>query len=332
MLPNVTASTGGMYTCIVSNNAGNDSASTFLFVDPYFVSHPSSHQVSIGATVLLICDALSFPNPEYLWQHSGGGSINSGSRTLNISNVQYGDEGEYFCNASTLGTTIQSRSGLLTGDVEKGVSRTIITVTLCLMYIVSPLANLANTSINITYTQGDMAILECTSLGGPNNAYQWQINGSIVNGETTGTLMLPNVTSSTGGMYTCIISNIAGNDSASTFVFVDLYFVSHPSSHRVSIGATVLLICDALSFPNPEFQWQRVGGELFRHNLVTNERNLTISSVEYGDEGEYVCRASTRGRFLESQIAIVTGNYFFALHVSSVLDATFSSYSGPSLI
>jgi hypothetical protein len=108
--------------------------------------------------------------------------------------------------------------------------------------------------INVTYSQGYTATFQCTSSGGPDNTYQWQTDGNILNGETSGTLTLPNITTSTGGMYTCIVSNIAGNDSASTFVFVDPYFVSQPNSHH---GTTVVLICDALSFPDPQYLWQR---------------------------------------------------------------------------
>ena len=130
---------------------------------------------------------------------------------------------------------------------------------------VSPSANLTS---NVTHSHGDMALLECTSLGGPGNTYQWQVNGSLLNGETSGTLTLHNVTASKGGMCICVVSNLAGSASASTFLFVTPYFVNHPLSYQAAVGSTALLICDAVSFPNPEYHWQRADGRAIRSGTI----------------------------------------------------------------
>ena len=145
-------------------------------------------------------------------------------------------------------------------------------------------------------------------MGGPGNLYQWQADGANISGETSEILMLPNVTATTGGMYTCVVTNIAGSNNASTFVFIFPYFINHPHSDQVSVGSAVILICDAVSFPSPDYLWQRADGGNISSDTVTNERNLSISSVEYGDEGGYFCNASVGEDSIQSQIAIVTGN------------------------
>ena len=172
----------------------------------------------------------------------------------------------------------------------------------------APEANLTEESRNRTYKEGATATLVCTSTGGPNNIYRWLKNGENLHGQDSDTLTLSNVTASTGGIYTCMVSNIAGGSNASTFVFIFPYFIDHPRSHEVSVGSSVLLICDAVSFPSPDYLWQRSDGENISNDIAINEKNLSISSVEYGDEGGYFCNASAGEGSVQSQIAIVTGN------------------------
>jgi hypothetical protein len=185
-----------------------------------------------------------------------------------------------------------------------------------LILAVSPQANLTEPSINNTYYQGSTATLVCTSLGGPNNTYQWWAKETDIIGETAETLTLPNVTASTGGMYTCIVSNTAGNHSASTFVFIHPYFEVDPSDQQTSVGSCVVLVCDAVAFPSPEYLWQRLDGESISSNTVT-ERNLSITSVQYGDEGEYFCNASVRGITIQSRNGLITGNGILIVSLST---------------
>ena len=163
-------------------------------------------------------------------------------------------------------------------------------------------------SINSTYHVRANATLVCTSSGGPNNTYQWLENGENLPGQNSDTLTLSNVTASTGGVYTCMVSNMAGSNNASTFIFIFPYFINHPHSDEVSVGSAVLLICDAASFPSPDYLWQRTDGGNISTDIMVNQRNLNISSVEYGDEGGYFCTVSAREDSVASNIAIVTGN------------------------
>ncbi len=131
--------------------------------------------------------------------------------------------------------------------------------------------------------------------------------GTELVGEMSPILLLPNVTASTGGMYTCVVSNLAGNDNASTSVFAAPYFVSQPRDVLVSVGSSATLVCTAESFPNPDYQWQRRDGRPIRSGIVINGRNLTISSIQYGDEGEYYCNASANQQTIVSEVGIIIG-------------------------
>jgi hypothetical protein len=170
--------------------------------------------------------------------------------------------------------------------------------------LVPPVAML--TSINQTYSQGDTVMLECTSVVGLNHTYQWQVNGTNLANETLPILKLPKITADSGGEYTCVVTNPAGSHNMSTFLFVYPYFLSHPGDVQVSLGSTILLTCDAVGFPNPEYLWTRADGRTIRSD-VSDRRVLNIIDVLFGDGGEYYCHASGRGMSLQSQGSIISG-------------------------
>ena len=67
MLSNVNASSGGEYSCVVSNNAGDDFANTFVFISPYFTTQPENRGRLNGSKLTLLCVAEAFPAPQYQW-------------------------------------------------------------------------------------------------------------------------------------------------------------------------------------------------------------------------------------------------------------------------
>jgi hypothetical protein len=160
-------------------------------------------------------------------------------------------------------------------------------------------------SINQTYSQEDRAVLVCTSMGGPGNTYQWQANRTNLNNETLPILVVFNITAYSGGEYTCVVSNPAGSHSASTFLFVYPYFLSHPSDMQVSLGSALLLTCDAVGFPSPQYRWQRADGmQIMGDTLI--ERRVLNKTAGSGDGGEYFCIAFSRGMSIQSHNALIS--------------------------
>ena len=149
---------------------------------------------------------------------------------------------------------------------------------------------LTENSMNQTYKFGENATLECISSGGPGNTYQWQKDESDILNKNATILRLPDVTVSAGGLYSCIVSNAAGNHSASTFLFVFPYFLEQPVEVVLtSARSSFNISCLAMAFPQPEYQWERVEGREIRMDVITNMSVLTIYSLQFGDEGSYYC-------------------------------------------
>ena len=172
----------------------------------------------------------------------------------------------------------------------------------------SPEATLTQDSINQTYRLGENATLVCNSTGGPGNSYLWLKDGRDLNGENSSVLTLLDITVTTGGTYTCMVSNAAGNHSTSTLLFVFPYFLQQPLEVVLtSAESSVNITCVAVSFPDPEYQWEHEDGRVIREDILVNMSILTISRIQFGDEGNYYCNALSNGFINSSLNALVTG-------------------------
>ena len=164
----------------------------------------------------------------------------------------------------------------------------------------------------------------CTSVGGPDNTYQWQANDTDITGETMENLTLTNVDASTGGMYTCVVTNVAGSDFASIFLFITPYFITEPVNEETSDGSSVILECFAEAFPSPEYLWARTDGAPIRGELMINSANLNFDPVLFGDEGDYYCNVTSRDEVAHSLDATLTGE--FSAYVATVTVYTCAYY------
>lgn len=110
---------GGVYTCEVSNAAGTGNATTTVFVHLRFNIHPTDAFTERGMSQVLECEAESFPNPTYEWFRVDGDVRNDlvgiDTRVLIFNSVEFGDEGVYYCLATSSNFSIPSDTATLTG-------------------------------------------------------------------------------------------------------------------------------------------------------------------------------------------------------------------------
>ena len=153
---------------------------------------------------------------------------------------------------------------------------------------------------NVTFT--------CSALGGPDNMFQWQKEGENLPSESQSTLTLTNVNAMDGGVYTCVVTNSAGNDSSDITLNIAPYFIVQPNDTLTNNGDSLTLSCEAEGFPDPVYQWFRNDNEMVRSNLTgVNSNMLLFDSVLFGDEGDYYCTATSSGVSVNSTIATLTG-------------------------
>ena len=166
---------------------------------------------------------------------------------------------------------------------------------------VSPEMVIADVGGTVTFT--------CSAQGGPDNTYQWQNDGEDLMNETDANLIVSNISSMNGGNYTCVVSNAAGNDSATAVLYVEPIIVIQPTDILTRNGTVVSFTCAAESFPAPEYMWQKYIEESGSFDTVSNGPVLEFTPAVFGDEGSYRCVASLPGtsRNALSQFAVLTG-------------------------
>ena len=160
---------------------------------------------------------------------------------------------------------------------------------------------------NETFNDSDKVTLDCLTLGGPANTFQWSYNRAVIENETSVILTLPNVTAEDGGSYTCNVTNAAGSDTNSTYVFIRPMITLHPTSTNVVVGENVTFSCDATGFPEPSIRWLKEDGLLPSSAVGENTTTLTIDLVNFGDKGLYYCEATSNDLVVESDRATLSG-------------------------
>lgn len=165
------------------------------------------------------------------------------------------------------------------------------------------------------YIEQDNASFICSSNGGPENSFQWFKNDVAITTVTTDTtntniLNLFNVTAlSDGAMYTCVVNNSAGADNASVSLNIAPIIIEAPTNIYTEYGTTVSFMCQATAYPEPTYQWIRVGGALPVSAVGENSSILTISPIYFEDEGFYQCTATSNEIALVSTPAFLLSEF-----------------------
>ena len=191
------------------------------------------------------------------------------------------------------------------------------------------------TPVDQVFTRRENVTLTCISMGGPGNVYQWEKEGEVVANDSI--LILMDIDASSGGSYTCTVSNLAGNDTATTTLYVAPYFVTHPENVETSNSSEVNITCVAESFPDPEYMWMRDGNSnLVREGVVTADmpNSLGFRPVLFGDEGGYTCVASITISMVvhnESSVTVIlTGK--FSVYIQNITTVIQIIKGEPSLM
>ena len=155
----------------------------------------------------------------------------------------------------------------------------------------------------MVYDKGDDSVLACTHQGGPGNTVQWLRDGEVLENETNTTLTLTSV--SIGEIYTCFVSNLAGEGYADVTLNIAPVITAQPNNTYTFVNETVVLCCCADAYPAPDYTWVKVNGSLPVSAVSTDMKCLQIN-VTFGDKGEYVCMATSNNITATSHPTILT--------------------------
>ena len=133
-------------------------------------------------------------------------------------------------------------------------------------------------------TRRSNVTFNCSAMGGPEISFTWMKDEEIIGNEST--LSVSDIDASSGGNYTCTVSNAAGNDSDSITLYVQPYIVTPLEDVTLtSNGMVVNLTCSVDGFPTPSIVWIRNSTD----EILANDSMLIIPEIMFGQEGVYRC-------------------------------------------
>ncbi|XP_074968536.1 hemicentin-2 [Phalacrocorax aristotelis] len=287
-------SDAGLYTCIASSQAGVADRSFVLQIQvPPILESPESiekQMVAEGSDVTFTCEATGSPAPVVTWLKDGKPlaqqiNVMPGAPRLSLVAVGLGDAGVYSCLVVNE-----------VGEASKAFH---------LLVMEPPRVEAAPHPTEMSIAVGTPLELTCVVTGVPMPTVTWEKDGRLLAGSwlvsgNESTLYIKTTKTADAGLYTCLATNPAGEDSRSFHVSIQapLSITSVGETHSITAvaGGHLILECPEDAVPPPHIEWHWEGSPLredARRQVLAEGRFLQIQAVGAADGGEYSCRATS---------------------------------------
>uniref|UniRef100_A0A8C6KEM4 Roundabout, axon guidance receptor, homolog 2 (Drosophila) n=1 Tax=Nothobranchius furzeri TaxID=105023 RepID=A0A8C6KEM4_NOTFU len=290
----------GAYICVARNYLGeavsrNASLEVALLRDD-FRQNPTDVVVAAGEPAILECvPPRGHPEPTVYWKKDKTRMDDKDERItfrggkLMISSTRKSDAGMYVC----VGTNMVGERDSETAQVTVFERPTFL-----------------RRPINQVVLEEETVEFRCQVQGDPQPNVRWRKDdievprGRCYDKEDY-VLRVKKTSVNDEGTFTCVAENRVGKleASASLTVRAPPQFVIRPRDQIVSQGRTATFPCEAKGNPQPAVFWQKEGNQnlLFPNQpqqpnsrfSVSPSGDLTVSSVQRGDAGYYICQALT---------------------------------------
>jgi len=203
ILANAQSTDTGFYGVVVSNVLGyatSRQASLLVYAPPVILQQPTNRSVLVGTPTTFEVSAQSLPPVSWQWQFNGKSVSGATSPTFTISAVKFEDAGPYRAIVSNPLSTQPSDTAILT-------------------VIDGPPLILTGPS-NQEVCLGGIASFGVMAGGSTPLHYQWLLNGTEISGATNSTLALTQVSTSSVGNYSVVITNAFGRTTSTEAALV----------------------------------------------------------------------------------------------------------------
>ncbi len=236
---------------------------------PTIIDPPQSFRVLPGTNVTFtvgLSTNTNAPGPfTYQWRRFGFNIPGANTSTLTLTNVQTADDGSYTVLVGNIHGTVTSAPGTL--EVLR-----------------PPVITLQPVDTN--GLAGDSVSFAVEAEGSVPFTYQWQLNGTNVGGAATNTLTLDAISVRAAGLYSVILSNLAGvaiSSNAMLVVHSAPIIISPPETRVVNAAATVNFSVIALGDTPFTYQWLLNGTNI----PGATGMSFSIGAVTPSHEGLY---------------------------------------------
>nr|XP_030139159.3 neural cell adhesion molecule L1-like protein isoform X3 [Taeniopygia guttata] len=307
----VTAADEGTYQCTASNPMGRARHEFHVRVEepPQWLKKPEGGVYSVGANLVLLCEAIGNPEPSIQWKLNGmpiDGRTFRGrvsTREISLTNLQLQDSAVFQCEAT-------NKHGTILASANVNVLN------------IAPLI-LTPDEENYATVVGYSAFLHCDIFASPAADVRWTKDDSIEPLSTfhyelnkNGTLEIRDAKKEDSGSYACWASNSVGKRAITANLDIRdaTKLVVTPKNPRVLKSHSILLKCQAEydSHLKHSFKlsWRKDGDELPVNSteggrIILDRDTLFISSVLLEDQGVYRCVASTALDSAEAETQLI---------------------------
>ncbi|XP_078387705.1 roundabout homolog 3 isoform X4 [Cetorhinus maximus] len=299
----------GVYVCLARNYLGeavsrNASLEVAILRDD-FRQTPSDVVVAAGEPTVMEClPPRGHPEPTISWKKNNvlindkDERITIRGGKLMISNTRKADAGMYICVATNMvGERDSEPADLVVFERPTFIKR----------------------PINQVVLADDTVDFHCEVHGDPVPTTHWRKEeGELPRGrfeiQADNSLRVARVGSEDEGTYTCIAENSVGKVefSGTLTVHVPPQIVVRPRDQIVAQGRSVTFLCETKGNPPPAVFWQKEGSQILLFPSqpqplgrfsVSPKGELTITDVQSGDSGYYMCQAiSVAGSILSKAL------------------------------
>ncbi|XP_042237700.1 neogenin-like [Homarus americanus] len=298
----------GIYQCVASSPGTGTIISTRARLSivggweedalPKFEDQPQDMTVFEGERARFPCEIDGNPSPTIKWFRNSHPLEHDSRMTrlpsgaLEIENVATTDDGEYYCQATSLDktkvsqqATLQVKEAFALRDPQSPV------------FIARPKSVVGTVGANIT--------LDCAANGYPEPTVVWLKDGATIDMAdldtrflflgTTRSLQIIGLKEEDGGTYMCRAENREDSVDAVAHIQVQVApkFVRKPVNTIAHEKEDVELGCKVYGLPEPSVHWLK-NGELIietEYFQIVSGNNLKILGLVEGDSGMYQCVA-----------------------------------------
>ncbi|XP_037836077.1 sialic acid-binding Ig-like lectin 10 [Kryptolebias marmoratus] len=256
---------GTNITCQVSFE-GNTTREETVTLNVNYRRNPQiigSTTVKEGDLLNLTCRAESFPPSVVTWTNHSVLGIqlynNTGSATLEISNVTAEASGQYTCTATHLNTTTLAQA-----DVTVIYKRKLQVIG------------------NTTVKKGSDLNLTCSVESSPPSVIKWTKHSAhgihLHNNTGSAALIISNVTAEDSGQYICTATHQNKNETTQVDVTVTWLSKIQNGSGCFLQSKVLTCVCISEGFPLPTIKWPLLEGHA-EYSVIRTVSNNTVSST-----------------------------------------------------
>jgi hypothetical protein len=241
---------------------------------PTIDTQPESLAVNEGADASFAVVASGTAPLSYQWQKDGTDIEGATSATHAIASVVSGDEGDYRC-------VVTNSAGSATSDIATLTVHTPPSIT------TQPESQTARQYTTVSFS--------VVASGTAPLSYQWQKDGTDIEGATAATYWLDAYSASDAGDYRCIVTNDLGSatsDAATLTLRLGANVTTDPSNQTVAEGDDATFTVVAIGEAPITYQWQKYEGTTVSDIDGATSSSYTIASVTSADAARYRCIVS----------------------------------------